>query len=763
MFSRFLLFICLTVCTITLSAQVSGRLVGEDELCVPFSIIKVSPGELSFTADEQGEFTFTPSDTGEIEITIQAIGYRPYRHRVDYNGRTLALGDILLQADVTGLNEVVVSGTMKETFISDSPVKIEIINSRYLETSIAPTSLVDGVRMINGVQEVVACGVCFTNQISVNGLPGTYTAVLMDGSPIYGNLASVYGLNGIPNQMVERIEVIKGPSSTLYGSEAVGGVLNIITKDPGNEPVFAADVMGTSHLESFTNIAFAPRIGKAKGYVGVNHAYINDFDDVNNDGFGDVANLDRLSLFSKWTIPLKYHRTWTIAGKYYYEDRRNGVEEYLKDRAYQDLRGNDSIYGESIYTNRAEVFGTLEFPFKEQDLRLDYSFSSHDQDSYYGADHYEAQQYIAFGNFIYNKPFDGHDLTAGVTLRYQFYDDNTVATRDSLFEGIVNRPDAQFIPGFFIQDEWEVSRKWTILAGSRLDHYERHGLIPAPRLNVKFDPNDLTSFRLNLGTGFRIVNLFTEDHAFVTGQREVEILESLDPESSYNATLNWNQMYFIGESTGSVDVDFFYTYFTNRITPDYDTPGKIIYANSEGSATSRGIGVNVNHQFRFPLSINAGATFMEVFSESPGASGSNVRESIEFAPDWTGVASLNYRWKKTGLMFAYTLNLTGPMKLPELFDLDENGVPVSQPRPTQSNVFAFQNLQITKTFKKLNLSLYLGVQNLFNYIQEYSPLVGYNDPNSPLGFSQYFDTAYAYGPTHSRELYFGIRWNTGKR
>ena len=113
-----------------------------------------------------------------------------------------------------GLDEVVVSGTLKESYVTASPVKVEVITDDLLEKTTNPVNLVKALNLINGVQEVVSCGVCYTNNISVNGLPGQYTAILIDGSPIYGNLASVYGLNGIPRQAIDRIEVIKGPNST---------------------------------------------------------------------------------------------------------------------------------------------------------------------------------------------------------------------------------------------------------------------------------------------------------------------------------------------------------------------------------------------------------------------------------------------------------------------------------------------------------------------------------------------------------------------
>ena len=119
---------------------------------------------------------------------------------------------------------------------------------------------------------------------------------------MYGNLASVYGLNGIPNMIIDRLEIIKGPSSTLYGSEAVAGVINIITKNPEDQPFLSLDFQATSHLESYVNMALTPKFGKTIGYFGFNWDRKNNYDDYNFDGFGDDINLDRFSIFNKWNI-----------------------------------------------------------------------------------------------------------------------------------------------------------------------------------------------------------------------------------------------------------------------------------------------------------------------------------------------------------------------------------------------------------------------------------------------------------------------------
>lgn len=743
---------CLFLVALEVAAQetIKGNVMVDGD-GFPGATVQLFGTSLGTISDPDGSFTINEVPKGDYILEIRSVGFKVIKQSISVPMEK-SISFELDESTLT-MDEVVVTGTMHPTFVSQSPVKVEVVTAKHLNTYIpaAATSVVEGISLVNGVQEVVACGVCFTNSISINGLPGPYTAILMDGSPIYGNLASVYGLNGIPSMIIDRFEVIKGPSSTLYGSEAVAGVINIITKDPANQPLFSVDVMGTSHYESFGNFSLAPKIGKSNGFIGLNYAYINDFDDENEDGFGDNINLDRISFFTKWNIFRPSGKAFTLSGKYYYEDRRNGVEEFLEGRNYRTLRGNDQIYGESIYTHRFEVFGTYAFNTVEN-FKIDYSFSSHDQDSYYGSDYYKASQHIAFTNFIWNKELSEHQLTSGVTSRYQSYDDNTIATE----RNGSNLPDNQFIPGVFLQDEWQLSNRVSLLGGIRMDHYEDHGFIPAPRLNAKYKPSEWTTIRSNFGTGFRIVNLFTEDHAFVTGQREVVIEEELQPEESYNFSLNFNHIYTIGQSQGMLDVDLFYTHFTNKITPDYENDGQIRYANTDGFAVSKGIGFNLQQELTFPLAFNLGFNLQDVTEKENGE-----KRDIEFAPKWTGILTANYTHKPWKLTLGYTARVTGPMALPEVFDLDANGDPLAFSRPTTSDPFAIHNLQIAKDLTK-GWSIYGGLQNIFDYVQPWSPLTGTNDPNTNVGFSDSFDTAYAYSPIHGREIYLGVSWSLAR-
>ena len=193
------------------------------------------------------------------------------------------------------------------------------------------------------------------------------------------------------------------------------------------------------------------------------------------------------------------------------------------------FRGGDQVYGESIYTKRWELLGAYELPIAEKML-FSFSYTNHDQNSVYGDVPYLAKQRIGFGQLTWDKKLRNHDLLFGTALRYQYYDDNTAATIEE---------DINWISSLFAQDEVSFNDNHKVLLGVRYDYNRNHGSIFTPRLAYKWKINDSNILRFNTGTGFRIVNLFTEEHAALTGSREVIVLEELKPERSFNVNLNY--------------------------------------------------------------------------------------------------------------------------------------------------------------------------------------------------------------------------------
>ena len=722
-------FFCCWMGQAIAQGSISGT-VESEEGPVAFASIALKNTRYGTSSDLAGSFQLEHLPAGNYQLLVSAIGYLATGQEVTIvDGKTTEIS-LVLETTISELDEVVVTGTLKESFVSETPVKVEVLTASFFKNT-PNSNVMEALQTVNGVQEQVACGVCGTNEIQINGMEGPYTLVMIDGMPIVSALSSVYGFNGIPAQLIERVEIVKGPASSLYGTEAVGGVINIITKSPEEASALSFNTFYTSHKEFNLDVATASSLSeKLQTLVSGNYFRNNQLLDDNNDNFTDIPLNTRVSLFNKWTLKRKENRAFSLAARYYYEDRFGGLTNWAPE-----FRGGDSIYGESIYTNRVEVVGSYQLPIRKEHFRIDYSYNYHDQNSVYGNTEYIADQSVLFANFSWDKPWKKHDLLLGATYRRQTYNDNTPATPSG---------EAKTIPGVFLQDEYHLNAKWKLLGGARLDHHEDHDLVFTPRVAVRYKPGKWTSMRLNLGEGFRVVNLFTEDHAALTGSRTVVISEDLQPEQSYNANFNLNHVFQSRLGSGTFDFDVFYNYFSNKIVPDYDTdPNLIIYNNLGGHGVVQGASLALDHSFTFPLRTKLGITYQEVYNVAPNEDGEAVRSNQEFAPRWSGIFNIGYDVRRWKLKFDYIGRVVGPQDLPVYAPPYE--------REEVSPWYTLQNLQVTKRLWK-NTEVYSGVKNLWNWTQD-SPLVAPEDP-----FGDAFDTAYAYGPLQTRRYFIGLRW-----
>jgi len=647
------------------------------------------------------------------------------------------------------LEEVVISGTLKPVSRLETPVPVEIYTTAFLKKN--PTSNVfEALQNVNGVRPQLNCNICNTGDIHINGLEGPYTMVTIDGMPIVSALATVYGLSGIPNLLIDRIEIIKGPASSLYGSEAVGGLINIITKKTKNAPLFTADVFSTSWLENNVDLGFKTNIGQtAESLIGLNYYNYNSPIDNNGDNFTDVTLQERISVFNKWNFNRKSEKEFTLAGRFFYEDRWGGEMQWNKS-----YRGGNEVYGESIYTTRFEFLGKYQLPVKEN-MFVSFSATAHDQNSVYGTTLYLAQQKIGFGQYTWDKKLKIHNLLFGAAFRHQFYNDNTSATINA---------DKSNIYSVFLQDEIKLAEKHHLLLGSRYDYNNNHGSIFTPRIAYKWNPTPNDVFRINAGTGFRIVNLFTEEHAALTGAREVIIAENLAPEKSYNVNLNYlKKIRFEDASFLGFELSAWYTYFTNQIIPDYDTnPNQIIYKNLNGYSETIGISGNIDWVSPYGIKSIIGFTVMDP---------KNVQNGITSRPILTEKYSINwtisYDIPNWYLSIDYTGSLYGPMRLPLLGPLD--------PRAEYSQPWSLQNIQFT--YKKFrNFELYGGIKNILNWTPNkgnpfliaraedpFDQNVTYDTngnvmatPSNPYALT--FDPTYVYAPNQGIRGFLGLRY-----
>lgn len=725
---------------------IKGRVInGFTEEAVPFASILAVHANMNRVTDASGRFELGIHSDSAVEIIVSAVNFKT--DTVILSNQQSFI-EIELQPLGKHMDEIVISGTLKEVKKTNSPIAVETYSAKFFKKN-ASSSVFEALSVINGVQPQLNCNVCNTGDIHINGMEGPYTMVLIDGMPVVSNLATVYGFSGIPASLIKRVEIVKGPSSTLYGSEAVAGLINIITKDPSSAALFSADVYATSYRELNADISGKFKIGKANSLVGLNVFNFNQLYDNNHDNFTDVTLQKRISLFNKWDFKRRNNLPFQVGIRLLTENRWGGEMQWTKK-----WRGTDSIYGETIDTKRAELMGAYGIRAGKEKLLLEYSYNVHLQDSYYGTTPYFAKQHSLFAQLRWSKSFNAHSLTAGLPFRYTWYDDNTVAT--SKPDGVTTQPAINQLQGIFVQDEIKLHEKFTLLAGLRYEYTKLHGNIFSPRVAAKWEPKKDHLIRLSMGNGFRVVNLFTEDHAALSGAREVVIAEQLNPEKSWNANINYTAAFTPSFGYFTVDATLFYTYFTNKIIPDYDTdPQKIIYQNINGYAVSKGFSMNADLSFKKSLKLIAGITLMDVFTNEVNRDGVRKKEQQLFAPKFSGNYAISYAVPKWKLTIDVTGKVFGPQRLP---------IVPNDFRPEYSPWFTLGNVQFTKKMGR-QVEVYAGIKNLFNFVPQ-NPILRPEDPfdkrvNDPLtnpnGYT--FDPSYNYAPLMGRRGLVGVRWN----
>ena len=722
---------------------------------LPYVNIYIQNTKLGTSSNEDGYYQIKNIPSGTYKIVVSSLGYKTKTTKITFNKNEneKIIQNFSLVSD-NSLDEIVVSGNLRPVSKSASSVPVDVYSKSFFKKNPTP-SIFESLQNVNGVRPQLNCNVCNTGDIHINGLEGPYTFVLIDGMPIVSGLSTVYGLTGIPQALIQRVEVVKGPASTLYGSEAVGGIINIITKKPSNSPMLFVDSFSSSWEEINTDIGFKYNVSKKiQGLLGINYFNYQNIIDNNNDNFTDLTLQNRISIFNKLNIERRNNKLFTVAFRYVYEDRWGGETNWNKS-----FRGTDLVYGESIYTSRWETFGTYELPTTEN-IRLQFSANGHHQDSFYGTDSYKADQLIAFGQLIYNKKIKKkHDLLFGIAYRYTTYDDNTFATSES--DGETNKPSVIHLPGVFLQDEISLTNQHKILIGARYDYNSLHGTIFSPRVNYKWNSkNNKNILRFSIGNGFRVANIFTEDHAALSGAREVVFEGELSPEKSWNANVNFVKKTSINNTLISLDASGFYTHFNNRILPDYETdPNKIIYANLNGFSVSKGLSLNSDISFPLGLTMNIGATLMDVSINE-----NNIKKRQLLTESFSGVWSISYNLKKSRIKIDYTGNLYGPMKLPLLSELD--------PRRGESPWFSIQNIQITKNIGT-SWEMYGGIKNILNFTPANNSIARSFDPfdsgvdfnsngeaiattNNPYALT--FDPSYVYASNQGIRGFLGLRY-----
>lgn len=759
-------------------ANVIGHIVCSGEH-IPFATVIIKNSTIGTMTDETGHYKIINLPEGTHILRVQALGYKPMEKEITIKKNITLEVNFDISEDILGLDEIVITGNRNEKDRSSSSVIVNTISPKTF-TATQSVTLSEGLNFTPGLRMENNCQNCGFNQVRMNGLGGPYSQILINSKPIFGGLAGVYGLELIPTNMIERVEVVRGGGSALYGSNAIAGTVNIILKDPISNSYEAgmsyaltgAGVKGAADPAPDFNITFNSTAVSGDNKTGMSlYGFYRDRSpwDANNDDFSELTSISNKTIGSRL-----FHRFGfrsKISGDFFVisEKRRggNGFGEPL----------HTSDVSEAVEHNMINGAITFDQFFRESDLWSVYiSGMNVKRDSYYGA----SQSLKDYGvtdetdysiGTQYTGHFNGSMLTTGAEIRGARLKDRKLSYPD-LDNAVIENDSIVYIPfspgtkvadqgtlttGIFAQYEMDLGAL-NVSAGIRYDHYSisdksnssnnNSGNVFSPRVTFRYDVNGRMQLRTSYSQGYRAPQIFDEDlHIETSGLRKV--IHRNDPdlkqETSHSfmlsATYNINKQSFLSDMLVELFSTRLLDPFINEFgEPDNNNVATYTRVNAEGGATVAGANLELNIASMNGLYLESGFTAQISRYDNP-----QEFESDEMlrTPSTYGYLTLRSDLGKK-FSFSATGNYTGTMLVP-YFGLNQEEPGAGELR--KSDPFYDIGLKGSYTMKinGASLQIYTGVKNILNSYQ------------SDLDIGAERDPGYIYGPGNPRVIYLGIK------
>lgn len=749
--------------------SVLGRVIEKNGKGIPGATVRIPNTVLGSVANVEGHFNMKRVKAGNIKFLISAIGYRS--QEVEFNiqtsEKTYEIGNIVLEESSINTSDIIVTATRSEKIYEDLPVKVSVLDDRIF-SSVSAITLNEGLAFRPGLRIENNCQNCGFNQVRINGLDGRYSQILIDSKPIFSALNGVYGLEQIPQNMISRVEIIRGGASTLYGGNAIAGVVNVITKDPEfdgvNVEMSQSIIPGNRSDDAFEG---SDRTFKISGQLlnnnenmGIHvHAMNRSRDawDANNDGFSEIPSIDLTVFGGKMNykpdmytrIGLEYHNI---------NDSRRGGNKFHLAPHLTDVT-------EMVEHNINALGLTAERYINSSDKISSYfSYQNTHRDSYYGSGGDEnaygiTDNYSLIFGLQYTKAisqFAGeHVLTTGFEYKHDDLKDLSPAYNRAIIQ-----ESHDF--GLYVQDDWMLSDLFSILSGVRFDKSNFiEDVIISPRLNVLLKLSSNMSLRTNLSTGFRAPQVFDEDlHLTQVNGGGMVISNSPDLKSersiSYGASLDHNICF--GSVRSSYSLEFFSTKLINAFVLENTGTNEngdmlLVRVNAE-NATVRGLTAEFMIEPWNFLNLSTGFTyqtskFSEAIEWSEGLeNGESSTDRMLRTPDLYGFFTVSSDITSK-LNFTASGVVTGPMLVPHYaggFGFD--GIENTEDKLVETSTFVDLHLKISyRILAQPNLELGFTVGNLLNSFQ--------NDFDRGMNR----DAGFIYGPTRPR--YFALNLKAG--
>lgn len=641
-------------------------------------------------------------------------------------------------------NQVLITGSLKELRREEFAIPVKIFDASYFQRQ-QITNVQDALRMVTGIQSNIDGALDGSGDIEINGQEGSYTLVLIDGVPISGGNATVYAISGIPMSIVDRIEVMQGPSSTVYGTDAIAGVINIITINPSKAARFSIQAGTNSYLETNAELAFSVKAGPLDGLFAA--SLFNQYMrwDINKDGYLDLPLQNRFSLFNKWSFKNKVQKISSIWGRYTHDSRTGGEVDWQSK-----YRKSDFIYGEAIKLNRFEIAGNFAMPVRNQDLILSLAYLHQNQRSAYGINEFNSMEQNLFTQLVYDKKVaKTSELMTGISYRfYRFLTlSNPASLSDSNTLTFMNH-----MPAIFLQDMVHFNKNHELLAGIRFEYTTvNNGYAICPRIDYKWkSDNHQHSVRLGIGSGFRTPNLFVDDRIAYTDAKVVLLDEDIKNELAYGGHIQYELRRKVKRTEIGFESRLFTSAIINKVEAELqDDHTTFLIENEDNQAWYYGIQTSFTAHLPNSLYIQIGAT----------AQFSYLLKKTQITPVVNAPAlNMTFDIGYQNMQNGWTASVNGWLNSPMLLRRQFN-----DPRAEFSPWYAWVNLFVEKKWKS-NISVRAGINNVLNLLPK-TPILRGNDPfnysasdpiSNPNGHR--FDTTYLYAPNKGIHGFFTLSY-----
>ena len=739
-------------------AHISGHAVekGSNEH-LAFITIRLLNTTIGTTTDATGHYFLKNLPEGDYEIEASAIGYVPQTKKVKVRKDKTAEVNFELLTDALNLDQVVVTGNKSEVKRRNSSSLVNVVGAQLFDL-VNASCLAEGLSFQPGVRVENDCQNCGFTQVRINGLDGHCSQILMNSRPVFSALAGVYGLEQIPANMIDRVEVMRGGGSALFGSSAIGGTVNIITKDPINNSAEASTTLTSIGCSGDVDIntTFNGSVVSDNRKIGLfvfGQNRVRDGYDHDGDGYTEIPTLKTQTLglrsFMRTSgqskLSLEYHGT--------HEYRRGGdqldVQPHMSNVAEQT---DHNIHAAEMsfdawtegYKNKFNVFASM-----QNTARSSYYGSGMDENAYG-----KTKDMVVVAGGQYTRQIDKllfmpSELVAGLEYNYNYLHDVTLGYDHDAMQKVN-------IYSGYLQNEWR-NDLFGFLVGARLD---KHSLIDkvivSPRANIRYNPDKNLNFRLSYSTGFRSPQAYDEDFhvAVVGGDRVVTVLaDDLKQESSNSVSASVDWYHTFGMVQTNILFEAFYTdlsdVFVLRKLEEHDSKGNQVLERCNG-AGARVWGLNLEAKAMLGNRFQAqfGITYQqsrykedEYWSENEGVA--PVKRMFR-TPDTYGYFTIKYNPIKP-LTISASATATGNMLVQHL---EGSGTDVDVAVTTPA--FFDATLKLSYDFKVFNyasLQVSAGVQNIFNSYQ--------NDFDQ----GEMRDSGYIYGPLMPRSVFCSLKIN----